>query len=219
MNQKMWNDVDAYFESRLVGRDAALEGALAASAAAGLPPIAVAPNQGKFLYLLARMIKARRILEIGTLGGYSAIWLARALPNDGRLISLELDPKHAQVARSNLTSAGLSKVAEVRVGAAIESLPILEGGELFDMVFIDADKASMPDYFIWSLKLTHRGSVIVFDNVVRGGAVIDPGSEDENVRGVQRLHEMLATEKRVTATTLQTVGVKGYDGFTMAVVE
>jgi predicted O-methyltransferase YrrM len=218
MTQSQWTAVDAYFNARLSPPDPALEAALQASAAAGLPPIAVAPNQGKLLMLLAQTLGARRILEIGTLGGYSTIWLGRALPANGRLISLELDPKHAAVARANLERAGLSAVAEVRVGRGIDSLPILsaEGAGPFDMVFIDADKPFNADYFTWALKLTRPGSLIIVDNVVRRGAVADADSADANVLGVRRLADLIAHEQRVDATALQTVGDKGYDGLLIA---
>ncbi|MGI9118607.1 MAG: O-methyltransferase [Acidimicrobiales bacterium] len=187
---------------------------------AGLPPIQVAPNQGKLLALLARLCRARTILEIGTLGGYSTIWLARSLPGDGRLITLEADPKHADVARSNIAHAGLADVVEVRPGQAVDTLPQLasEGLGPFDLVFIDADKSGNPEYFAWALELSHPGTVIIVDNVVRNGAVIDATSDDPNIQGTRRLHELLASEPRVSATAVQTVGSKGYDGFAIAVV-
>ena len=218
MTQAQWTAVDSYFNGRLLPPDPVLEAALDTSAAAGLPSIAVAANQGKLLMLLAQTAGARRILEIGTLGGYSTIWLARALPADGRLISLELDPKHAAVARANLEQAGLSAVAEVRVGRGVDSLPTLaaEGAGPFDLVFIDADKPSNADYFAWALKLTRPGSLIIVDNVVRRGAVADPDSADLNVLGVRRLADLIAHEPRVDATALQTVGDKGYDGLLIA---
>jgi len=218
--EEHWTAVDRYITDLLLEPDPALDAALESSAAAGLPSIQVSAAHGKMLHLLARAIGARRILEIGTLGGYSAIWLGRALPKDGRLLTLERDPKHAEVARANLERAGLAKVAEVRIGRAVDSLRKLaaEGGDRFDLVFIDADKPSYPDYLEWSLKLSRRGTVIVADNVVRGGAVIDPSSDDPNVQGMRRFHERLAAEKRVTATAIQTVGTKGYDGFALAVV-
>lgn len=216
MPQEQWTAVDRYITGVFVHSDPALDAALEASAAAGLPPIQVSPNQGKFLHLLARAMGARTILEIGTLGGYSAIWLARALPPGGRLITLEADPRHAKVARANLARAGLTDVAELRVGRALETLPELAGP--FDVIFIDADKPSNADYFTWALKLSRQGSLIVIDNVIRDGAVIDAASADPNVQGVRRLNELLAAEPRVSATTIQTVGGKGYDGFTMALV-
>jgi predicted O-methyltransferase YrrM len=220
MSQDTWSAVDSYFVDMLVPGDPALDAALAASAAAGLPAINVAPNQGKLLQLLARLVGARAILEIGTLGGYSTIWLARALPPGGRLITLEYDPNHAEVARANLANAGLSETVEVRVGRAVESLPLLaaEGHGPFDLIFIDADKPSNPDYFAWALKLSRPGSLIIIDNVVRNGAVIDPSSADPNVQGVRRVTELIAAEPRVSATALQTVGSKGYDGLAIALV-
>ncbi len=213
-----WTTVDRYFEDLLLPRDEILAAALAASRAAGLPDIAVSPLQGRLLQLLAQTAGARRILEIGTLGGYSAIWLARALPADGQLVTLELEPKHAEVARANLARAGLAERAEVRVGPALESLAALagEGAAPFDFVFIDADKAGYPDYWHWALKLARPGALIVADNVVRRGAVADAASTDANVQGVRRYLELIAGEPRVQATAVQTVGVKGYDGFCIA---
>jgi len=218
MKNDQWNDVDAYIEETIVGSDEALQAALDTSVAEGLPAIAVSPAQGKFLHLIARLIHARSVLEIGTLGAYSTIWLARALPNDGRLISLEVNAHHADVARKNIARAGLSSVAEVRLGAALETLPKLRNEAPFDVFFIDADKVNIPEYFRWSIDLGRSGSVIIVDNVVRDGALADPNTKDEAVLGVRRLHEMLRNEPRVTATTIQTVGMKGYDGFTMALV-
>jgi predicted O-methyltransferase YrrM len=218
MSQEQWNQIDRYLTDALLPRDTLLEAALEASEAAGLPAINVAPNQGKLLHLLARSLGARKILEVGTLGGYSTIWLARALPGDGRLISLELDPKHAEVARDNLARAGLAEVAEVRVGPALESLPKLVTEAPFDFVFIDADKANIPEYFGWALQLSRVGSVIVVDNVIRKGAVLDPASSDPNVQGVRRLNELVKREPRVSATALQTVGSKGHDGLLLALV-
>ncbi|MGW2251165.1 O-methyltransferase [Kitasatospora sp. NPDC001660] len=221
MTQPIWDAVDAYFSEKLVGPDPALEAASEAADAAGLPPIAVAPNQGKLLHLLALSIGARRVLEVGTLGGYSAIWLARALPADGTLITLEIDPKHAEVARGNLARAGLDKVAEVRLGSALDSLAAIgaEGAEPFDLVFIDADKVNNPAYFAWALKLTRPGALIIVDNVVRDGAVADADSTDAAVVATRKLHDVIAAEPRVTATSVQTVGSKGYDGFTLARVQ
>ncbi|MFJ3218889.1 O-methyltransferase [Kitasatospora sp. NPDC086801] len=221
MTQSTWDAVDAYFSEQLVGHDPALEAAAAAADAAGLPKIAVAPNQGKLLHLLALTQGARRILEVGTLGGYSAIWLARALPADGTLITLEIDPKHAEVARGNLARAGLEKVAEVRLGRAADALAALveEGVEPFDLVFIDADKPSNPEYFRRALQLTRPGSLIIVDNVVRGGAVADADSTDPAVVGTRAVHDLIAAEPKVTATSVQTVGSKGYDGFTLARVQ
>jgi predicted O-methyltransferase YrrM len=220
MSLEHWTAVDRYITDLFVAHDPALEAALQASTSAGLPPINVAPNQGKFLQLLAKLQGARRILEIGTLGGYSTIWLARALPADGRLITLEFEPKHAEVARKNFARAGLADRVELRPGPAADSLRrlVAENCAPFDFIFIDADKEGYPDYLAWSLKLSRRGTCIIADNVVRHGAVIDPGSDDPRVHGVRRFHELLAAEPRVSATTLQTVGSKGYDGFTMALV-
>jgi predicted O-methyltransferase YrrM len=220
MTPSDWTAVDRYLTDLLVGSDPALEATLEANAAAGLPPYDVSPNQGKLLHVLARGQGARRILEIGTLGGYSTIWLARALPPDGRLITLEVEPGYAEVARANLARAGLSEVAEVRVGPALETLPqIAAGGDgPFDVIFIDADKANNPQYLAWSLALSRRGSLIVVDNVVRNGAVIDADSNDLVVRGARRGLELLAAEPRVSATAIQTVGSKGWDGFAIAVV-
>jgi predicted O-methyltransferase YrrM len=220
MSQQQWTAVDDYLTGALVGPDEVLDAALAASDAAGLPAIAVSPTQGKLLNLIARLVTARRILEIGTLGGYSTIWLARALPPDGRLITLEYAPKHAEVARANLAKAGLADLVEVRVGAALDTLPGLADGraDLFDFVFIDADKQNTPDYFTWSVRLTRPGGVIIVDNVVRDGKVLDADSEDPAVQGLRRLNEVMAAAPLVSATTIQTVGVKGYDGFAIAIV-
>lgn len=220
MSQDQWTAVDRYITDLIVRPEPALEAALGHSTAAGLPAIAVSAPQGKQLMLLARLQGARNILEIGTLGGYSTIWLARALPPGGRLITLESDASHVEVARENIDRAELGDVVEVRLGRALESLPKLaaEGRGPFDFIFIDADKPSIPEYFAWSLELSRIGSMIVVDNVVRDGAVIDEASGDVNVQGVRRFNEMLAAERRVSATTIQTVGSKGYDGFTMALV-
>jgi predicted O-methyltransferase YrrM len=220
MSQDTWNAVDRYLADTLVPPDPVLEAALRDSEAAGLPAISVSAPQGKFLHLLARIQGARNILEIGTLGGYSAIWLARALPPGGRLISLEVDAKHAGVARANLARAGFANIANVRLGRAIDSLADLERESAgpFDFIFIDADKPSNPDYFAWALKLSRRGAVIVVDNVVRNGAVADGASSDAAVQGVRRLNHLMALEPRVSATALQTVGAKGYDGFAVALV-
>jgi predicted O-methyltransferase YrrM len=219
MSQQQWTAVDDYITSALLEPDAALDAARAASAAAGLPAIAVSPAQGKLLHLLARMINARRILEFGTLGGYSTIWLARALPPDGRLITLESVRKHAEVARANIARAGLADLVDVRIGEALETVPRLaEAEELFDLVFIDADKPHNADYFTWSVRLTRPGGVIIVDNVVRGGNVLEADTADPDVQGVRRLNEVIAAEPSVSATTIQTVGAKGYDGFTIAVV-
>jgi len=217
MSKELWTAVDQYTTDLLLPADAALDAALAASEAAGLPSISVSPSQGKLLMLLAQLAGAKQILEIGTLGGYSTIWLARALAPGGRLITLEANPKHAEVARGNIARAGLAEVVEVRLGDARAGIQQLaaEGGN-FDLIFIDADKQSIPHYLEWSLKLSHRGSLIIVDNVIRDGALIDAKSDDPNVLGARRMHEMLAAEPRVSATTIQTVGSKGYDGFTLA---
>jgi predicted O-methyltransferase YrrM len=220
MSQNQWNQVDRYIADLFAPPDPALESALQATADAGMPLINVAPNQGKLLYILALALGARKILEIGTLGGYSTIWLARALPADGRLVTLEVDPKHAEVARANIAGAGLAEVVELRLGPAIDTLPKLaaEGQGPFDLVFIDADKVNTAAYFEWALKLARRGSLIIVDNVVRGGAVIDASSPDQSVQGVRRFNAALAAEPRVTATAIQTVGSKGYDGLAIATV-
>jgi predicted O-methyltransferase YrrM len=220
MAQEQWTAVDRYLTDLLVPPDPALDAALQASAVAGLPPIHVSPNQGKLLLLLARAQGARTILEIGTLGGYSTIWLGRALPPGGRLITLEADPKYAEVARANIGRAGLTDVVELRLGRALDTLPqlVAERRGPFDLTFIDADKPGYPDYFAWTLKLSRRGSLIIVDNVVRKGGVIDAASSDPNVQGVRRFNELLAAEPRVSATAIQTVGSKGYDGFAIALV-
>lgn len=220
MTNEPWEAVDRYFTDLLLPPDAALDEALRDSERAGLPAIQVSPPQGQLLRLLARVMGARTILEIGTLGGYSAIWLARGLPPGGRLVTLEAEQAHAEVARANIARAGLADVVEVRVGRASDTLPELadEGAGPFDLVFIDADKEGYPDYLAWSLKLTRPGSLIVADNVVRGGAVIDAATDDPNVQGVRRFNEMLANEPRLVSTALQTVGSKGYDGIAFALV-
>lgn len=218
MTQHQWNAVDEYIEDLLIGDDPVLDGALVAADRADLPAIAVAPSHGKFLNLLARMHGARRILEIGTLAGYSTIWLARALPADGRLVTLEYDQRHAEVARANIANAGFAELVEVRVGKALDSLPALADEEPFDLFFIDADKANNPNYFTWALRLSRPGSVIVVDNVVRSGLVVDATSTDEAIVGTRKLGRMLADEPRVDATMIQTVSGKGYDGFALALV-
>lgn len=220
MSQEQWTAIDRYITDHLVAPDAALDAALEASARAGLPAINVAPNQGKLLMLLARMHGARRILEVGTLGGYSTLWLARALPPGGRIVTLEAVPKHAEVARENIARAGLSDVVEVRVGSALDTLPQLEkeGQGPFDLTFIDADKVNTAEYFAWALKLSRKGSVILTDNVVRKGGIVDAASTDANVQGMRRFYEAVAAEPRVTATAVQTVGSKGHDGFSLALV-
>ncbi len=220
MPSENWTQVDRYINDLFIPPDPVLESALRSSGEAGLPSIQVTPNQGKLLAILARSIRARTILEIGALGGYSTIWLARALSPGGKLITLEVEPRHAAVARANLKRAGLDGVAELRLAPALESLPRLlaEGHEPFDLVFIDADKPTTAEYFAWALKLTHPGSLIITDNVVRDGKVVDPTSQDPNVQGVRRFNAALAAEPRVTATVVQTVGSKGYDGFAIALV-
>lgn len=213
---EIWSDVDRYLEGLFTPPDPALAAALQAADAAGLPAIQVSATQGKLLFLLAKLAGARRILELGTLAGYSAIWLARALPPGGKLVTLEADPRHAAVAKENLKRAGLELVTEVRVGRALTTLPRLEGP--FDLVFIDADKEGYPEYLSWALKLARKGSLIVADNVVRDGAVAAATSLDPRVQAVRRYHELVAAEPTLSATVLQTVGVKGYDGLSFAVV-
>lgn len=221
MNQATWSAVDAYFSDRLIPADAALEIALRDSDAAGLPPHSVAPNQGKLLQLFAQMQGARKILEIGTLGGVSTIWLARALNEGGRLVTLEANPDHAAVAIANIARAGLAHVVDVRVGKAIDTLPLLlqESIGPFDLIFIDADKPSNPEYLEWSLKLSRPGTVIIADNVVRNGSVVDMQSTVRNVVGVRRFFDLMAEHPRLSATAIQTVGSKGYDGFSLAIVK
>jgi len=218
---RRWAEVDAYIDQALLSEDPILEAALRASDEAGLPPINVAPNQGKLLMLLAQIRGARRILEVGTLGGYSTIWLGRSLPVDGRLLSLEIDPHHAEVARANVAAAGLAERVEILLGPAIETLSRLEteGTDAFDFVFIDADKQSNADYFNAAVRMSRPGTVIVVDNVVRNGAVADAGSSDPSVQGVRRLNQVMAAEPRVSVTAVQTVGIKGYDGFALALVQ
>lgn len=220
MTEAIWTNVDRYINDMLVPSDAALDAAVEASNAAGLPAINVTPSQGKLLHLLARLQGARRILEIGTLGGYSTIWLARALPTGGRLVTLEIDPRHAEIALSNISRAGLADRVDLRVGRALEILPRLaaEGGGAFDLTFIDADKRNIPDYFMFALKLSRRGSLIIVDNVVREGAVIDPENDDPDVQGIRQFNSLLSAEPRVSATAIQTVGAKGYDGFALVLV-
>jgi predicted O-methyltransferase YrrM len=215
-----WQAVDDHLVELFELDDDALRAAVAATAAAGMPQIQVSATLGRFLNIQARSIGARRILEIGTLAGYSSIWLARALPHDGRLITLELEPRHADVARANLDRAGLGALVDVRVGPAADSLAALvaDGVEPFDMIFIDADKEGYPDYLEWSLRLSRPGTLIVADNVVRGGAIIDAASPDSRVHGIRRFNEALARDPRVAATIVQTVGAKGYDGIAFALV-
>jgi predicted O-methyltransferase YrrM len=220
MNKQLWTDVYQYTTDLLIPPDPVLDAVLAASDEAKLPSISVSPSQGKMLMLLAKLAGATRILEIGTLGGYSSIWLARALPPGGRLITLEANPKHAEVAGKNITRGGFGDSVEVRLGDARAGIQQLAGEKAapFDLIFIDADKQSIPHYLEWSLKMSHRGTLIIIDNVVRDGALIDGTSQDANVQGARRMHEMLASEPRISATTIQTVGSKGYDGFTLALV-
>ena len=221
MSKKKWTAVDRYISEALIPADPVLDAALAASDKAGLPAIAVAPNQGKWLMILAQAIGARSILEMGTLGGYSTIWLARGLPADGCLITLEFDPKHAEVARANVAHAGLADKVEIRVGKALDTLPQLAAESLgpFDLIFIDADKGNYPGYLEWAVKLSRPGTLIIGDNVVRDGDVIDATNTDPSVQGVRRMNEIIATEPRLTATAIQTVGSKGYDGFMIAIVK
>jgi len=218
--QKKWTEVDDYIAGLLIPPDAALDGALKASDAAGLPSISVSATQGKLLMLFAKMLNARNVLEIGTLGGYSTIWMARGLAEGGRLITLEYEPKHAQVAQANLERAGLADRVEIRIGRAGDSLPKLvsEGRGPFDLIFIDADKQGYTEYLQWSMKLARKGTVIVADNVVRNGNVTDAESTDEMVQGIRRFNRALAAEKRLSATEIQTVGSKGYDGLAVATV-
>lgn len=218
--ESRWAEVDRYLSEHLLGSDAILESALEASAKAELPPISVSPNQGKLLQMLAQIVDARSILEVGTLAGYSTIWLARGLRSGGQVITLEVDSKHAEVAKRNFKHAGLQKVIELRLGNALETLPKLfaEGRGPFDLIFIDADKPSIPAYFEWALKLSHSGTLIMVDNVVRDGGVIDADSTDPSIQGVRRFIEMLGMESHATGTAIQTVGIKGYDGFAIVLV-
>ncbi len=220
MSEEKYGAVDDFIVEHFVDDDPALEAALATSEAAGLPAIQVAPNQGKLLMLLARAMSARRILEIGTLGGYSTIWLARALPADGKLLTLDANPAFAEVARANIERAGLGDKVEIRVGKAQETLPALEAEEVepFDLIFIDADKANTPDYFLWSVRLARRGALIIVDNVVRDASILDGASKSADVQGLRRFYELAATDPRVSATALQTVGAKGHDGLAIALV-
>jgi len=219
MTEEVWSNVERYISEALVHSDAALEATLSASDAAGVPSINVAPNQGKLLHMLALMVGAKRILEIGTLGGYSTIWMARALPEDGQLVTLEADPKHASLARRNVDAAGVGPIVEIQLGKALDLLPALASRGPFDLIFIDADKTNTVPYFDWALTLARPGSLIVVDNVVRKGAVADPSSSDKDVQGMRRFYARLAGERRVTATAIQTVGSKGYDGFAIAIVK
>jgi len=219
MSQELWTKVEEYF-APVVQEDEALRAAAKEGEKAGLPPIAVSPNEGKLLMLMAKIVGARKILEVGTLAGYSTIWLARGLSAGGRLITLEYEKKHADVARKNIERAGLAGIVDIRVGDATKTMPELlkEGAGPFDLIFLDANKDGYPTYFEWSLKLARKGTVIIADNVVRDGGVIDAASKDASIQGVRRLNEMIAVEKRVSATAIQTVGSKGYDGFAVALV-
>ena len=219
--EQRWDQVDAYLMDTFVPRDEAFAAALAESEKAGLPTIQVSPPQGRLLELLARVLRARSILEIGTLGGYSTLWLARGLPPGGRILTLELEAKHAEVARRNFERAGRAGVIELRLGPALETLPRLveERAGPFDLIFVDADKQNLADYFTWSIRLSRPGTLIVVDNVIREGDVVDAKSPDAMVQGVRRMNERIAAEPRVSATALQTVGVKGYDGLAFVLVE
>ncbi|MED4090663.1 O-methyltransferase [Priestia megaterium] len=218
---EIWNEVDLYMNDKLIQPDPILDEVLKANQEAELPAIDVSPSQGKFLHLLASLKGAKRILEIGTLGGYSTIWLARALPKDGQLITLELSAHHAEVARANLKRAGVNHLVEVIVGPGLDTLAVLKdrGTDPFDLIFIDADKPNNPNYLKWALELSKRGSLIICDNVVRQGHVVNSESEDENVKGIRQFMNALAQEKRISATAIQTVGSKGYDGFIVGIVE
>ncbi|HEY7256259.1 MAG TPA: O-methyltransferase [Solirubrobacterales bacterium] len=220
MNEERWAEVDQFVSATIAPDDEVLRRAVERCEAAGLPAIQVSAPQGKLLNLLARSIGARTVLEFGTLGGYSTIWIGRALPEGGRLITLEADPRHAEVARENIAGADLAELVDLRVGPALETLPLLEAEDIgpFDLVFIDADKVSTPEYFAWSLDRTRPGGLIVADNVVRGGTLAEADSDDPTIIAQRRLHEWLTGEPRVDATTIQTVGVKGHDGFTLGLV-
>jgi len=221
MEDDLWQRVDGYLEEKFIGEDEALEAALRASSEAGLPSIQVSPLQGKFLHVLARLLGARRVLEIGSLGGYSAIWLGRALPAGGSMVTLEVSPKHAEVARANLERAGLSGTVEVRVGPALDSLPKLAdevGDGAFDLAFIDADKPNNPGYFAWAMRLVRPGGAVVVDNVVRQGRIADDRIGDADVVGTRQLFDAMSASGGVSASAVQTVGAKGYDGFALAIV-
>jgi len=220
MSKKLFKSVDQYIGKLLGTEDSALKGTIKSMKDADIPAINVSANQGKFLQLLARLNNSKKILEIGTLGGYSTIWLGRALPHDGHLLTLELEQAHADVARQNIIKAGLDPIVEIRVGKALDLLPIIEEEEIgpFDMIFVDADKPPYPEYFEWALKLSRPGTLIVADNVIREGKVLDDNSDDDKVKGVQKLNKMLAESKKVTATIIQTVGSKEHDGMAIAIV-
>jgi len=219
-NEDLWGEVDKYITATIPHNDAALEAAIEANRAGGLPAIDVSAPQGKLLHLLTMVTGARRVLEVGTLGGYSTIWMARALPADGRIVTLEYAAKHAEVARKNLDAAGVGGKVEIRVGAAVDSLEQLarEGVAPFDLIFIDADKKNNPVYVQWALKLARRGTIIIVDNVIRDGKVVDAKSADADIQGTRAMFELVGREPRLTATAIQTVGGKGYDGFVIAVV-
>lgn len=219
MDTQRWAAVDDYFTEQLVPQDEPLLAALEANKAAGLPPIDVAPNQGKLLYLLAKIIGARRILEIGTLGGYSTIWLARALPEDGKVITLEYQPRHAEIASHNISRAGLETKVTILVGAALDTLPTLTGSAPFDMIFIDADKQNNPAYLEWALTYSRSGTLIIGDNVVRSGKITDAGDTDPNLRGLREFLTRVGNDDRLEATAIQTVGAKGWDGLAIARVK
>ncbi|MFD3448899.1 O-methyltransferase [Microbacteriaceae bacterium 4G12] len=218
---KKWNDVDLYFNAKLQAPDSVMDSILKTNSEANLPAIDVAPNQGKLLYLLAKLKGAKNILEIGTLGGYSSVWLGRALPEDGRLVTLEFDSRHAKVAEENIEKAGLKNKIEVFVGPALETLPTLKekGFASFDFIFIDADKQNNPHYLKWALEFSRSGTVIICDNVVRNGHVIDAESEDLNIQGIRQFIDLLSEEPRIDSTAIQTVGSKGYDGFVLGIVK
>lgn len=218
MTLELWTAVDKYITDNVVLEDEVLRAATDAATDAGLPTISVTPGEGKLLYLLARLMGARTVLEIGTLAGYSTIWLGRAVGAPGRVITLEADAAHAAVARENLARAGLDKIVDVRIGKALDTLPAVASAAPFDLIFIDANKEDNPEYFQWALRLSRPGSLIIVDNVVRSGEVINADTTDPRVVGVRRLNDLLAAERRVSATTIQTVGAKGYDGFTLALV-
>jgi len=220
MTLELWTAVDTYIKEKMMPPDEVLAAAQQNGVDAGLPAIAVSPTQGKLLYLVARMCGARNILEIGTLAGYSTIWMARALATGAHIITLEMDPKHADVARKNFAMAGFADAIELRLGKALDLLPKLaaEDHAPFDLIFVDADKENIPGYFDWALKLSRPGSVIVVDNIIRDGKVIDANSEDPNIQGVRRLNDLIAKDSRVSATEIQTVGEKGYDGFALLLV-
>jgi predicted O-methyltransferase YrrM len=221
MSQKQWSAVEAYIIDRLVPADGTLAEVLTANAAAGLPAIDVSPPQGKLLHLIARMIGARFILEIGTLGGYSTIWLARALPEGGKVVTLEVESEHARMARANFARTGVGDRVDLRLGRALETLPRLAAERVgpFDLVFIDADKPNNPDYLQWAVRMARSGAVIIGDNVVREGTVIDAHHADPSVRGIRRFYDLLAEHPRLSATAIQTVGSKGWDGFALAILD